>query len=100
MSKPPVTVSPDDRNRMEFQHHDLSRLFDPIRRMRRREPAQARMNMAPQFLSEAAAPNEPETAPVHDARSLTQGGILARITLDGQTYLLRITRAGKLILTK
>ena len=38
--------------------------------------------------------------PVHDARTLTGGGVLARIDLDGQQYTLRITRAGKLILTK
>ncbi|SIO05180.1 hemin uptake protein HemP [Vannielia litorea] len=38
--------------------------------------------------------------PLHDARTLTQGGIQAMIDLDGQTYFLRITRAGKLILTK
>lgn len=37
---------------------------------------------------------------VHDARALTQGGTLAHILLDGQVYTLRITRAGKLILTK
>ncbi len=41
-----------------------------------------------------------EAAPLHDARVLTQGGVQARITLDGQVYALRITRAGKLILTK
>ncbi|MBY6046350.1 hemin uptake protein HemP [Vannielia litorea] len=38
--------------------------------------------------------------PLHDARALTKGGIQAMIELDGQTYFLRITRAGKLILTK
>jgi hemin uptake protein HemP len=38
--------------------------------------------------------------PVHDARRLTGGGALAAILLDGQCYTLRITRAGKLILTK
>ncbi|WP_420796857.1 hemin uptake protein HemP [Alkalilacustris brevis] len=38
--------------------------------------------------------------PTHDARALTGGGVQARIVLDGQTYNLRITRAGKLILTK
>jgi hemin uptake protein HemP len=38
--------------------------------------------------------------PIHDARTLTQGGVQARILLDGQLYCLRITRAGKLILTK
>jgi len=39
-------------------------------------------------------------APVHAALSLTQGGNLAQIVLEGQTYTLRITRQGKLILTK
>lgn len=38
--------------------------------------------------------------PAHDARDLTAGGDQARIVLDGQNYTLRITRAGKLILTK
>ncbi|WP_376877539.1 hemin uptake protein HemP [Albirhodobacter sp. R86504] len=38
--------------------------------------------------------------PVHDAQSLTQGGAQALIHLDGKIYTLRITRAGKLILTK
>lgn len=40
------------------------------------------------------------SAPVWNARDLTQGGIAAQIVLDGQVYSLRITRAGKLILTK
>ena len=38
--------------------------------------------------------------PLHDARALTAGGVQARIALDGQVYSLRITRQGKLILTK
>ncbi|MFV0243497.1 MAG: hemin uptake protein HemP [Qingshengfaniella sp.] len=38
--------------------------------------------------------------PLHDARLLTEGGALAQIRLDAATYTLRITRAGKLILTK
>lgn len=38
--------------------------------------------------------------PVHSAMQLTHGGNLAHIVLDGQTYTLRITRQGKLILTK
>ena len=48
-------------------------------------------------------PSLPPTAlatPVHDARDLTGPTGQARITLDGQTYTLRITRADKLILTK
>ena len=38
--------------------------------------------------------------PLHDAEALTNGGAQARIVLRGQVYSLRITRAGKLILTK
>ena len=41
-----------------------------------------------------------DATPLHDALALTEGGSLARIVLDGQIYSLRITRAGKLILTK
>lgn len=41
-----------------------------------------------------------DPAPVHDARNLTDGGNQARIVLGDQVYTLRITRAGKLILTK
>ncbi len=52
----------------------------------------------------AAAPAQadrlPATRPQHDALALTEGGILADIRLNDQTYCLRITRAGKLILTK
>lgn len=42
----------------------------------------------------------PEAVPCHDARDLVAGGQIAQIVLDGQVYTLRITRAGKLILTK
>ncbi len=38
--------------------------------------------------------------PQHDAESLTAGGNQALIVLGDQVYNLRITRAGKLILTK
>jgi len=38
--------------------------------------------------------------PVYDAEDLTKGGAIARIRLVDQLYQLRITRAGKLILTK
>ncbi|MDJ0995649.1 MAG: hemin uptake protein HemP [Dinoroseobacter sp.] len=41
-----------------------------------------------------------EKLPLYDAMELTQGGDLARIKLDDQIYTLRVTRAGKLILTK
>lgn len=39
-------------------------------------------------------------APLHEATTLTAGGHLAQIALADQIYTLRITRAGKLILTK
>lgn len=38
--------------------------------------------------------------PQHDATKLTDGGNQALIVLGDQVYHLRITRAGKLILTK
>ena len=41
-----------------------------------------------------------DTLPVYEAKDLTNGGVLAGIKLEDQLYFLRITRAGKLILTK
>ncbi|MDO5704222.1 MAG: hemin uptake protein HemP [Paracoccus sp. (in: a-proteobacteria)] len=38
--------------------------------------------------------------PQHEANALTRGGNQALIVLGDQVYTLRITRAGKLILTK
>ncbi len=52
-------------------------------------------------LSLASAPTpRPPAQPAHDARELTGPTGQAQILLDGQAYTLRITRAGKLILTK
>ena len=42
----------------------------------------------------------PDVLPTYDAKELTQNGVQAQITLDNQAYFLRITRSGKLILTK
>ena len=42
----------------------------------------------------------PDDVVTYDARRLIRDGVQARIVLDGQVYTLRITRAGKLILTK
>ncbi len=42
----------------------------------------------------------PPLKPQHDAKALTGGGREAEITLDDKVYTLRITRQGKLILTK
>lgn len=41
-----------------------------------------------------------EQLPMHYATDLTKGGGLAHIQLHDQIYTLRITRSGKLILTK
>ena len=52
-------------------------------------------------LTEAPRVHIPDQSlPLHDAETLTNGGVQARIVLHGQVYSLRITRAGKLILTK
>lgn len=48
----------------------------------------------------ATQPVASEDIPQHRAQTLMDGGNIAHIKLDGQTYTLRITRAGKLILTK
>lgn len=45
-------------------------------------------------------PTPTDATPAHDALRLTKGGNLARIILNDQIYSLRITRQGKLILTK
>lgn len=62
------------------------------------------MNARANPLSLALPPPAPAPAslvpPRHDALALTGGGSQARIVLNGQVYCLRITRAGKLILTK
>lgn len=42
----------------------------------------------------------PGLVPVHRAEDLTAGGQTARILLGDQVYQLRITKLGKLILTK
>ena len=41
-----------------------------------------------------------DATPLHEALHLTNGGAVARIHLNGQIYSLRITKQGKLILTK
>ncbi|MEL7464066.1 MAG: hemin uptake protein HemP [Pseudomonadota bacterium] len=42
----------------------------------------------------------PQRAPRYDALDLVKSGNLAEIALGEQIYTLRITRAGKLLLTK
>ncbi len=51
---------------------------------------------------EAQASTRPhlKQLPLHDATELTEGGDQANIRLSEKIYTLRITRAGKLILTK
>ena len=63
----------------------------------RRQPPQPGLRPA----SEARWPERSDPVlPRHDARLLTQGGVEAEIRLDSVRYVLRITRQGKLILTK
>ncbi|NIY73041.1 hemin uptake protein HemP [Marivivens donghaensis] len=49
---------------------------------------------------QSVGPSDKARLPLYSATDLTQGGDLAQISLAGQVYTLRITRAGKLILTK
>lgn len=42
----------------------------------------------------------PSLPPEHDVLTLTEGGTMARLVHAGEIYTLRITRQGKLILTK
>lgn len=57
-------------------------------------------------MNAAAAPGDGGSStavaaiPLHDARALVGSGQVAHLVLDGVTYVLRITRQGKLILTK
>ncbi|MEL6888621.1 MAG: hemin uptake protein HemP [Pseudomonadota bacterium] len=54
-------------------------------------------------MAQVPQPKSVPSAPqidTYDARELIRDGAQAAIMLDGQTYYLRITRAGKLILTK
>jgi hemin uptake protein HemP len=67
---------------------------EPERLAVRREPPPLPVLVAPRL----ARPTDER--PVHDARALTEGGNEAEIRLDGVRYVLRITRQGKLILTK
>jgi hemin uptake protein HemP len=53
-----------------------------------------------QQLPDPQAVDRTDNTVTYDARDLIPNGNKADIVLDGQTYTLRITRAGKLILTK
>ncbi|MEM6465993.1 MAG: hemin uptake protein HemP [Pseudomonadota bacterium] len=57
------------------------------------------MNAIMEIPRPASGPNVPQLV-TYDARDLIKEGVQACILLDDQTYYLRITRAGKLILTK
>ena len=53
-----------------------------------------------QHLPRPPSVEQSQASATHNARDLIPNGVKAEIELDGQTYTLRITRAGKLILTK
>ena len=57
------------------------------------------MNAMTQVPDTTTAPDQ-QQIDTYDARDLIKEGTQASIVLDGQEYYLRITRAGKLILTK
>ena len=63
-------------------------------------PRAASCPPAPPSSIAAPRPRDADERPLHDARLLTEGGNEAEIRLDGVRYVLRITRQGKLILTK
>lgn len=67
--------------------------------MRVTRPQPERDGAAPAVPACADAPR-PASPPEHDARSLTGPDGEARLWLDGAPYRLRVTRRGKLILTK
>ena len=52
-----------------------------------------------QNIEKSSAPNEHEVK-IHNARELLGSKTLAKIMLDQETYLLKITKQNKLILTK
>jgi hemin uptake protein HemP len=52
------------------------------------------------FQSAPPKQSQAPTFPTYSASDLTEGGEMAQIVLDEKIYTLRITRAGKLILTK
>lgn len=56
---------------------------------------------APQNITAISDPSKNwEDTPTYDARDIVGYGVQAQLILDQHVYWLRITRAGKLILTK
>ncbi|MEM8870462.1 MAG: hemin uptake protein HemP [Pseudomonadota bacterium] len=58
------------------------------------------MTAVPQPISPNVDLNTNDAMPTYDVRDMIEEGVQARLVLDRQAYYLRITRAGKLILTK
>ena len=58
-----------------------------------------RSQMNIQNIEKSSAPSEHEVK-IHNARELLGSKTLAKIMLDQETYLLKITKQNKLILTK
>ena len=52
------------------------------------------------LLSLPHAESKEAIPPIYNAKELTKAGDIAHISLQEKIYILRITRAGKLILTK
>lgn len=80
---------------LESEFSDASALEAALDRLSERES-----RSAPEALDAENQSHELVGLPTYDARQLIDGAPQARILLDGNTYFLRITRAGKLLLTK
>lgn len=57
-------------------------------------------NLPPCGTARPVAPDVAAGGPVYQSRSLLQGGTVAWIEHERERYMLRLTRQGKLILTK
>ena len=58
------------------------------------------MNALSNPLKTDYTPAQEAELPTYDARQMVGDGVQARLVLDGVAYYLRLTKAGKLILTK
>ena len=58
------------------------------------------MTAGPHPVTAGALPAVPDEGPVHRAAEPLAGSATARIVLGDRVYTLRLTRAGKLILTR
>ena len=94
-------------NPKSFSHLSVKHPSHPSREARKRQVQKGAVSVTPQIACDQvislAPPPTTRPAPSHpayEAGVLMAGGLQAQIVLNDQIYTLRITRAGKLILTK